>query len=133
EHIEKNGKPSLVHVHVGMKAGLLMQWIKRRYAIPYLVTEHWTGFLPEAAERFDQLSLYLQKKWKELWQNAAGISVVSAYLGKHIRSLTMKMAAPKVIPNVVDTSLFFPLEEIPHKVSRFIHVSGLGFQKNPEA
>lgn len=133
KYIVEKGSPSLAHVHVGMKAGILANWLKRQYSIPYVITEHWTGFLPEAAERFDGLSAYLQKKWKQLLQSAAGVSVVSAYLGKHLSALPVKMPSIKVIPNVVDTGIFYPVEKQKSGIVRFIHVSGLGFQKNPDA
>jgi glycosyltransferase involved in cell wall biosynthesis len=133
KYIEEKGLPSLVHVQVGMKAGLMAGWMKKKYAVPYVITEHWTGFLPEAAERFDGLSIYLQQQWKRLLANASGISAVSAYLGKHLQNLPVKMPPVKVIPNVVDTTIFYPLEKQQDKITRFIHVSGLGFQKNPEA
>jgi glycosyltransferase involved in cell wall biosynthesis len=133
KYIEENGSPSLVHVHVGMKAGIMASWLKEKYGVPYVITEHWTGFLPEAAERFEGLSLYLQKQWKQLLEGAAGISVVSAYLGKHLSTLPVKMPLVKVIPNVVDATIFYPVEKQKGMVTRFIHVSGLGFQKNPEA
>lgn len=133
QYIEKVGKPSLIHVHVGMKAGVIMQWIKRRYSIPYVVTEHWTGFLPEADKRFDHLNYYLQSNWQKLWKNAAGISVVSEYLKKYIEKLFKKTTKLTVIPNVVDTSIFYPGDGLLHTRPHFIHISGLNFQKNPEA
>lgn len=133
QYIHEKGLPSLVHLHVGMKAGLLAMWMKRTYNIPYIVTEHWTGFLPEAAERFDGFSFYIQKKWKQLLAGASGISVVSVYLGKHLSALPVSMPPVKIIPNVVDTRIFFPVKKEKESVTKFIHVSGLGFQKNPEA
>lgn len=133
QYIREKGLPSLVHLHVGMKAGLLAMWMKRTYKTPYIITEHWTGFLPEAAERFEGLSSYLQKKWKQLLAGASGISVVSAYLGRHLSSLPVSMPPVKIIPNVVDTTIFYPVKKEKRDITQFIHVSGLGFQKNPEA
>ncbi|HEX2847310.1 MAG TPA: glycosyltransferase [Chitinophagaceae bacterium] len=133
QYIHEKGLPQLVHLHVGMKAGLLAMWLKRKYNTPYIVTEHWTGFLPEAADRFDGLSFYLQKKWKQLWTDAAGISVVSVYLQERLSALQANMPPLKIIPNVVDTTVFYPEEQEKRNITQFIHVSELGFQKNPEA
>ena len=36
----KNEWPEIVHVHVAMKAGLLAVYLKWKYKIPYIVTEH---------------------------------------------------------------------------------------------
>ena len=133
QYISERGLPPLVHLHVGMKAGLLAIWLKRKYNIPYIVTEHWTGFLLEAADRFEGLSFYLQKKWKQVWAEAAGISAVSAYLCKHLSALSVNRPPVKIIPNVVDTTIFYPVEKEKRDITQFIHVSELGFQKNPEA
>ena len=38
------GKPDFVHVHVAMKAGLVALWIKKRWGMPFVVTEHWAGY-----------------------------------------------------------------------------------------
>lgn len=128
EVIAKNGKPHLVHVHVGMKAGRLALWLKRSKGIPYLVSEHWSGFLEESDKRFFQLPFYLRRTWKKIMQQATGVSAVSKHLldgvNKHFP------ASPGiVIPNVVDTSIFYPAPNT--NGIRFIHISGLQSLKNP--
>ncbi|MFZ4058548.1 MAG: hypothetical protein ACOYKE_10440, partial [Ferruginibacter sp.] len=40
----KSAHPNLVHVHVAMKAGLFAVELKKKYQIPYVVTEHWSGY-----------------------------------------------------------------------------------------
>src|SRR5690242_79009 len=47
-YLSENGKPDFVHVHVCMKAGLLALWLKRKFGLLYVVTEHSTIFLREA-------------------------------------------------------------------------------------
>lgn len=44
KYISEFGMPDVVHVHVYL-AGDLARWIKNRYGIPYIVTEHSTLFL----------------------------------------------------------------------------------------
>jgi glycosyltransferase involved in cell wall biosynthesis len=39
------GMPDLCHVHVLPGSGILARELKRNYAIPYLVSEHWSGYL----------------------------------------------------------------------------------------
>jgi len=39
-----NELPDLVHVHVAMKSGLIALYIKWKYKIPYVLTEHWSGY-----------------------------------------------------------------------------------------
>ncbi|MEJ7684378.1 MAG: glycosyltransferase [Segetibacter sp.] len=48
--IKNNGTPNLVHVHVAMWVGIVALWLKRENGIPYIVTEHWTGYDKNAIE-----------------------------------------------------------------------------------
>jgi glycosyltransferase involved in cell wall biosynthesis len=43
-YITENGRPDLVHAHCCLHAGVLALAINRCYGIPYIVTEHSTGF-----------------------------------------------------------------------------------------
>ncbi|MBK1649785.1 glycosyltransferase [Rhabdochromatium marinum] len=44
QYVAKYGKPDLIHVHSMLNAGVLAQDIQQRYRIPYVVTEHFTGY-----------------------------------------------------------------------------------------
>ncbi|ABK45581.1 glycosyl transferase, group 1 [Magnetococcus marinus MC-1] len=39
-YVKRHGMPDLIHAHNALNAGLLAQWIQRRYGVPYLLTEH---------------------------------------------------------------------------------------------
>ncbi len=41
------GLPDVVQLNVIQKQGALALWLKRRYNIPYIIVEHWSGYLPE--------------------------------------------------------------------------------------
>ncbi len=43
-YVAQNGTPDLVHAHSCLNAGVLAALIKLRYGIPFIVTEHSTGF-----------------------------------------------------------------------------------------
>ena len=43
KYIANNGKPDIVHVH-SFLIGELALWIKEKYSIPFVITEHSTGF-----------------------------------------------------------------------------------------
>lgn len=131
QYLQNNGMPDVVHVHVGMKAGLLALWLQRTRGLPYVVTEHWTGFLPEAGRRLSDLPVYLQKAWRHLLVNAAGVSAVSNYLAQHLQTIDGGIR-PVIIPNVVNTDIFFPAKKEKTGVTRFIHISGMDHQKNAE-
>lgn len=131
QYIDKEGNPDLTHVHTGMKAGLLAMWMKRKFKIPYVVSEHWTGFLPEAKDNFDDLPGVIKRNWKKLIWNAAGVSVVSSYLADKMKSRIKSQYPLLIIPNVVNTSVFFPGQQQKRRLAKFVHVSELNFQKNP--
>lgn len=132
EYIAANGRPQLVHVHVAMKAGPLALWIKRQWNIPFIVSEHWTGYLPDADIKLNDFSPIYLRWLKKALINASAITVVSEYLGKAI-SKQFPVINYRVIPNVVDTDIFFPADKQPAATTRFIHVSNMTWQKNVEA
>lgn len=131
-YINENGTPDLVHVHVTLKAGLLAVWMKREWNIPYVITEHWTGYLPEAEANYKKLPFYYRVSCTKIWKKAAAVSTVSDYLHGHLKKL-MPAKEIDVIPNVVDTTLFQLRFSSPEPYTRFIHISGLNYQKNAEA
>ena len=134
QYVHKKGKPDLTHVHTGMKAGLLAMWLKRKFKISYVVSEHWTGFLPDAKDNFEDLPGFLKKSWERLIRNASGVSVVSSWLADKMTIKIKNQFPLVVIPNVVNTSIFFPgQQQQKEQPTKFVHVSGLDFQKNPES
>lgn len=123
-------KPALVHVHIGMKAGVIALWLKTKQKIPYIVSEQWTGILKEASDSFDDKPLYWRLTWKKIVQQADGLTAVSAYLAEAIKN-RFGIADCKVIPNVVDTSVFYHIPEQKKDQQNFIHISTLVDFKNP--
>lgn len=129
KYISENGRPALVHVHVAMKAGLLGLWIKKNYALPYILTEHWTGYYRQSIPNIFEQNAYLQHIAKRVLQGAASFCPVSNDLGKTINE-NFAAVDYTPIPNVVNTALFF-YQPFATKRFRFIHPSYLNYQKNP--
>ena len=44
EYLKENGRPDLIHVHSIILSGSFAEYIKRKYNIPFVITEHSTGF-----------------------------------------------------------------------------------------
>lgn len=131
-YITENGKPDLVHVHVAMNAGLIALWIKKEFGINYVLTEHWSGLLPEAENSYYNQSAAFKILWKKIADNAMSLSVVSRYLGATIKKEIINKEYV-VIPNVVNTGLFKIVSKSVKDTTIFIHISRLDHQKNPEA
>lgn len=130
EYFAINGKPDFVHAHIGYKAGLAALYCKLVYGIKYMVSEHWTVFCPEAKPGFRDFPWVARRLTTMIYRNAFRCSAVSEYLGRSLANL-FRIPTPVRIPNVVDTRLFFPAPK-PIGVFRFIHISTLNYQKNPE-
>jgi glycosyltransferase involved in cell wall biosynthesis len=126
------GKPDIVHVHVSMKAGIFARQLKRNYHIPYIITEHWSGYYKHAKPSvIDFGGLYISLN-KKVFSDASLLTTVSNELGKSISDNFI--AVPyQVVPNVVDTSIFFPAQKLYSGVIKLIHASGMGYEKNTEA
>lgn len=128
--IDENGIPALVHVHVALNVTWQALWLKKKYSIPLLISEHWTGYLPEAKPNLDDYNP-LYKQWlQKMFKEADGITVVSKVLGEAIQN-RFNVKKYQVIPNVVNSNIFFPVQKQPSPATKFIHVSLLNQQKNP--
>lgn len=132
DYIENQGLPYCVHVHIASKNGLIALWLKKKYGVSFVLSEQWTVYLSEARPNFLDFSWIFKFMWRKILKATSGTSVVSHYLGNSIKNIYKKFQYV-VIPNVVDSSIFFPSDEIPGEVRQFIHISTLGYQKNPEA
>lgn len=132
QYISINGKPSFFHLHIALKAGLTALWLKRKYKIPYILTEHWGGYLPEAVPNIRDYNAIYHHYWNRIIKGAGAGTFVSAALQKIIiENYAIKNTL--VIPNVVNTGIFFPVKNVPDDKLRLIHISTMIYQKNPEA
>lgn len=129
-YIIKNGKPALVHVQVPMKAGILAVWLKKRYKVPFVVTEHWGIYNEVVEDRFENRSRLFRYYTKKIFENASAFISVSKYLADGVNRLVVKKDFD-IIPNTVDTGLFYPGEN-KSALFRFIHVSNMVPLKNAE-
>lgn len=127
----KNELPDIVHVQVAFKAGLIALYLKWKYKIPYVLTEHWSGYYRNSKDSLFRKSLSEKYLTRLILKQAAMLITVSDALGKQITENWIRVPFQK-IPNVVHTGLFYPGETIPGKKFRFIHISTLEYPKNPE-
>jgi glycosyltransferase involved in cell wall biosynthesis len=149
--LSATGKPDLVHVQVAMKAGVFARKLKKKWGIPYIVTEHWSGYKMESKPNiYDMGKLFLRLN-KAVLKDAALLLPVSQNLANTITNNFVAMPY-RVVPNVVDTKLFFYTPSIvaglfqlsvkstnesvssltTQSVFRFIHPSYMNYPKNPE-
>lgn len=131
-YIEKEGVPAIVHVHVAMKAGIIALWLKRKYGIPYVVTEHWTIYDLAAPDNIYKKNFFFRFFIKAIFKHASLVLPVSTQLGQTIRQHIHGINFRRIF-NVVDTTLFHYREKDESRPFTFIHVSVMSSQKNPES
>ena len=99
------GKPDLVHVNVLTRLGLIAFIYKIFTGTPFVITEHWTRYLP-MTNTYHGFLRKLFTKW--VARNASAILPVTENLKNAMISQGLKNRNYHVIPNVVDISRFTP-------------------------
>lgn len=96
-YIHKNGKPDVIHLH-RFEAGLLALYIKKRFNIPVVLTEHSSRFL------YHQLTLKEQKIAKKVFTGVDYRIAVSPVLSAQLK--TDYNLNFNFLPNTVDVEKF---------------------------
>lgn len=119
---ERYGKPDVVHLNVLTKQGLLARWLQVNYNIPYVVMEHWSGYLPENGSYRGFVRKTLSQM---ILSHAKAVMPVSSKLMNAMKQCGLRHANWQIVPNVVDD--FFYNNDTTNRVRegkfRFIHVS----------
>ncbi len=123
----KMQKPDLVHANVMHNSMLFAVYLKKKHKIPFVITEHWTALRKINTET---TSNNIKRIAKIIGNNANLILPVSGDLLKGLKFLGIN-SEMKVIPNVVNASIFQP-KIIPNSKFTFIHVSNLIPRKNAD-
>ena len=120
--IARNGAPDIVHVHVAWPAALVVLPMAKEFGKPIILTEHWSGYLPEDG---NYNGFFLKHYTRALVQKSKAVTVVSEKMKTAMRQHGLE-AEFHHLPNAVDTEIFFrkPTERNPGAF-RFLHVSML--------
>lgn len=120
--LEKQHKrPQLIHVHILSRHALIAWFLKFKYGIPFLITEHWTRYLRE-----NRTYKGLFRRWVTTWlaMQSEAILPVTKNLRDAMQDCNIKNPNYQVIPNVVDTDLFIPQKsKTTSLIKKFIHIS----------
>lgn len=96
--------PNVVQLNVIQKQGLLALWLKKRYGIPYVIIEHWTGYLPD--NQHVSFKGWHTRMMKKICREAEVVMPVSQPLMEAMQSLGFKAKRWTMIDNVVDDFFF---------------------------
>lgn len=111
-------KPDIIHVHVLTRLGLIALWQKMVHDTPYIVTEHWSRYLPG-----NDFNGFLRKRLtKTVVKHASAVTTVTGILAKAMQNHGLRNDNYLIVPNVVDFNKFKP---IPHhnEIPKIVHVS----------
>ncbi len=117
------GRPSLIHVHVLTRAGLVALLLHWRYRIPFVITEHWSRYLPAVNTFRGTL-----RKWatRLVVKKAAAVTTPTLNLQEAMKSFRLLNTNYSILPNLADTDRFIPAPDKKNSKDRkiqFVHVS----------
>lgn len=98
------GNFDVVHLNKLYPFGFFALYLKKMKHTPYIISEHWTGYLLREKKTFLWIERFMSKN---ISKNASFICPVSNDLRKAMLRHGLS-GNYKVIPNVVDTNLFIP-------------------------
>lgn len=127
--VKIDGLPDLLHVHVAFKAGLLALHVKKKFGIPYLVSEHWSAYYKKSPNSIQHSGFWKRYLIKKVLRGAELILPVAEKLGQAIAQFCN--TPQKVVPNVVNTKVFFCKQQS-SGAPVFVHASTMNYYKNPE-
>jgi L-malate glycosyltransferase len=120
--VRKNyGDPDMIHASVLFPVGMVFLFNSAYKKIPFVFSEHWTGYLTEDPSNINFLRKYLSRK---IARKARCIMPVS----ENLKNAMIRFGFDgnyKVVPNVVDTDLFKPAVSEPASKKNILHVSSL--------
>ena len=90
-----------MQLNVIQKQGLLAMWLKKRYDIPYVIIEHWSGYLPENGQ-YKQMSAAKRRMYARICSHAEQVLTVSMPLQRAMQACGLEAKQWGTIDNVVD-------------------------------
>lgn len=118
------GKPDITHANVFTKPAMIAFYLKKRYHIPYVVMEHWSGYLA-ANGSYAKTGKAHQYITRQLATAAKYVLPVSRPLKEAMIGHGIK-ANYQLVNNVVDDFFYQPATKtipIPQGKIRMVHVS----------
>lgn len=111
----------LVHLNIILPAGIFALFLKKKYNIPFIITEHSTVFLDSNPFKYSFVEKYFVKK---ITKNANFICPVSIDLKNALVKHNVN-GRFVVIPNVVNTKIFYFVKNNQIEKIKILHVSTL--------
>jgi len=117
---DKKVKFDCIHMNIIHPSGWQALYLKKKYNIPYIISENWHGFQDLSKYK---IGYFRKRLIKKVIENASFVCPVSNQLKKALQSNNYNTNY-EIVPNVVNTEVFKPAnkKELPFT---FLHVSTL--------
>jgi len=115
------GQPHLIHAHTYLGGAVALS-LHKKLRIPYLITEHYTGWLDGSIKGFHK------NVGTQAFDHAASILAVSPSLNDGLQKVTSSQV--HTFPNFIDTSFFRPSSSSKSKEFHYVGVGDLISRKN---
>ena len=97
--------PDVVQLNIIQKQGLLALWLKKRYGVPYVIIEHWSGYLPENGA-FMKMPALKRRLCQRIAAQAEMLLTVSRRHAEAMKACGIEAKQWGQINNVVDDFFF---------------------------
>lgn len=123
QHISnQQGKQDILHLNVVLPVGLIALWISRKLKLKYIVSEHWSGYLPEDGNYKGFFNKLITQK---VISAAQLVTVVSQRMQQSMIAHRLQNKFER-INYVINTDIFYPKKNSPSgNKLKLIHVSSL--------
>ncbi|EFB41975.1 MULTISPECIES: glycosyltransferase [Parachlamydia] len=128
-YVAKQGKPALIHAHSVLWGGIAAKEISKKWNIPYLITEHFTGILKKKP-----FGTFLDDCWSrpylsEAYRQASQVFSVGSALKDVVEHYAHRDV--HVLPNFFDSDFFvLPKQQKQFVPFRFFCLAHLTTNKN---
>lgn len=120
--VEREKKIDLTHVHILTRTGIPALWLKFTKKIPYIITEHWSRYLPVNLRKGAFPGWWRRTITRFVVKNAAAITTVTKNLADAMQDLGLK-GRYHITPNIADIHDFKPTIITNRDQKKLFHVS----------
>ncbi|MCD7972158.1 MAG: glycosyltransferase family 4 protein [Candidatus Azobacteroides sp.] len=119
-YIQIFGRPDVIHVHSSMWGSIPAAKIKKKYGIPYVLTEHRGIFGQQSEFAKDKIKEIYTPFYIEGFSNASYILPVSEQQIEKISSFLTRDVPIRAMSNMLDVDFFSPENKMPENKKDFI-------------
>lgn len=126
KYVRQHGMPDIIHAHNFLYAGFIAEGIKKKYNIPFIVTEHSSRYARGVISH--NLNISISQCARNALSTTAVSSAFAKFLQKKIKGIFIE-----VLPNIVDSN--FLTARMKEKVKNkfvYLNIASLDSNKNQQ-